>query len=124
MAEIKLTYLGTHGKPPRRTDMGFSKAYLVRNSMFNALGLGLSAGFAFAALFILLCLLQVSGATIDLKCLESVVPCFSCTNPFYSLWAFISMFLYGFVFGGLIGLIYNSLILTNVTETDTYDAFA
>jgi len=125
MSDIKLTHLGTYGKPPNRTDVGFSKKALISNNMFNPIYLGVACGIALTLVFILLALLQILGVSgIDLSCLESLIPCYSCTEPFANIWAFIFVFLYGFVFGTLIGGIYNSFILATVIDTDTYDAFA
>ncbi len=124
MADTILNHLGTHGRPPNRTDTRFSREGFVRSNTFNALYMAFSIGITLVLSFILLSFIQTMDLPgVDLKCLETLIPCYSCSEPFANIWAFIFIFLYGLVFGSLLAWVYNSLVMGTVIESYTYDTF-
>ncbi len=130
MAETKKTdilLLGDpqSGPPPQSTDMFFSERARVRSTMLDSLSLGIAIGLGCGIMFLLILLtLRVLDlvnllAPVRLNFLQLNV------NPFWGvIIGLLLISIFGFLFGLIIAMSYNSFVRKFVLENESWETFA
>lgn len=95
---------------PSPSDVNYFLQSQLRNSALNAVFLGIAVGFAWGIMFVIFSLVAGSNGSNVLDIFKSFYPYFEINSFSGILTGFAWSFLYGGIFGFLIGALYNAFL--------------
>lgn len=109
------------GSPPPPTDDFFPRRSILARNLFDVLKMGLAIGLAAAIVFLLMTLISAIFGGSVLEFLRLLYPGLIPSLLQGLLIAFVLTYAFSFIFGSLVALVYNSLVLESFQDKSSYE---
>lgn len=112
------------GPPPASTDMFFSRSSQIKTNLIDSVRFGIAVGLAWAIMFVIIAMIVWISDKMVLDFFEMIYPGFLSNDLARIGVGFLWSFGYGFVFGIIIAILYNSLVRRTILDGESWENYS